>query len=498
MRRRAFTSSTMSSSIRRAVSDGGAVVLATVGARPWESSDLRPHERTLRGPKADRLALMRATRAQTSPIFAVWTGAGGIATTLDAVATGDALLGGRIDGEIASEKLLLWRVADPEHVASITATLSAAQRSTSLTVTIATRRGGIRGGATRGGAGMPPRTRHSSAASCTSPLPTIRESPSCRRTGWCGPGLASRSASTTCGRGSTTRTRREPAADGRAALAAAASMHGDAPCLCGRRSRRGGRAPAPTARPTARRATASTSRSSKPRCSGPAGVSRDMISGGALAYTRDPDELDAAVRRGEATLAFGVVTGERGGGHRGGGRRGDDAAEVHVLLSESAHRARAFRGVITPAATSRVFGTRSPAGRVEAFNREQGTIDCQPTDTAAHSARLSSRCGSPCATIRVRPVRIAAQPRHGNSSRRGSSSRVPASTRPTAAGRPRRRSPRTAVSRRALRSAKNDGAKSDGAEVRCRKVRLAKSEKKTPVSEGSTTTTKPASTDAAS
>ena len=31
-----------------------------------------------------------------------------------------------------------------------------------------------------------------------------------------------------------------------------------------------------------------------------------MISGGALAYTRDPDELDAAVRRGEATLAFGV------------------------------------------------------------------------------------------------------------------------------------------------------------------------------------------------
>ena len=40
---------------------------------------------------------------------------------------------------------------------------------------------------------------------------------------------------------------------------------------------------------------------------GPAGVSRDMISGGALAYTRDPGELDAAVTHGEAILAFGVL-----------------------------------------------------------------------------------------------------------------------------------------------------------------------------------------------
>ena len=72
-----------------------------------------PHERTLSGPKEDRLALMRATRTQTSPVFAVWTDAGRIAETLDRVATGTALLGGRIDGEIASEKLLLWRVARP-------------------------------------------------------------------------------------------------------------------------------------------------------------------------------------------------------------------------------------------------------------------------------------------------------------------------------------------------------------------------------------------------
>jgi predicted nucleic acid-binding Zn ribbon protein len=48
-------------------------------------------------------------------------------------------------------------------------------------------------------------------------------------------------------------------------------------------------------------------------------------------------------------------------------------------------------------------------------------------------------------------------------------------------------------SKSAASNAKNDGVKSDGA-----KSDSAKSEKKTPVSEGSTTTTKPASTDAAS
>jgi len=62
---------------------------------------------------------MRATRAQTSPVFAVWANAGGIEETLEGLATGDALLGGRIDGEIASEKLLVWRVAGPRQVAAI-------------------------------------------------------------------------------------------------------------------------------------------------------------------------------------------------------------------------------------------------------------------------------------------------------------------------------------------------------------------------------------------
>jgi len=56
--------------------DGTAAVrhglFGRVRALDWEHSDLRPHEHTLRGPKEDRLALMRAARAQTSAVFGVW------------------------------------------------------------------------------------------------------------------------------------------------------------------------------------------------------------------------------------------------------------------------------------------------------------------------------------------------------------------------------------------------------------------------------------------
>jgi uncharacterized protein (DUF1015 family) len=46
-------------------------VVARVLLEPW-GRDIRPHEHTLPGPKADRLALLRATRTQLSPILAVY------------------------------------------------------------------------------------------------------------------------------------------------------------------------------------------------------------------------------------------------------------------------------------------------------------------------------------------------------------------------------------------------------------------------------------------
>jgi uncharacterized protein (DUF1015 family) len=94
-------------------------LIARVRAAPWGSSDLRPHEHTLRGPKEDRLALMRATDAQTSPVFAVWQEAPSVSAILDRVAASPATAGGRTDGEVGSEKHLLWVVDDPTLVEAI-------------------------------------------------------------------------------------------------------------------------------------------------------------------------------------------------------------------------------------------------------------------------------------------------------------------------------------------------------------------------------------------
>jgi len=94
-------------------------LIARVRATTWAQSDLRPHEHTLRGPKEDRLALMRATATQTSPVFAVWQGAGGAGELVAAVTAGPAAAGGRTDGELGSEKHLLWVVDDPARVAAL-------------------------------------------------------------------------------------------------------------------------------------------------------------------------------------------------------------------------------------------------------------------------------------------------------------------------------------------------------------------------------------------
>ena len=100
-------------------------LLAIVPAEPWERSDLHPHERTLRGPKEDRLALLRALRAQTSPVFALWTRGAGVSRLIDEVTSGPALLGGRTDGEFGSEKHLLWR-SDPDQAEGFGAALAGA------------------------------------------------------------------------------------------------------------------------------------------------------------------------------------------------------------------------------------------------------------------------------------------------------------------------------------------------------------------------------------
>jgi uncharacterized protein (DUF1015 family) len=101
-------------------------LMGRVPALPWERSEVRPHELTLRGPKEDRLALMRATRAQTSPVWLLWDRAPGLGARLAEIAEGRALLGGRFDGEMGPEKVLLWQVSDPAALVEIGALLDPA------------------------------------------------------------------------------------------------------------------------------------------------------------------------------------------------------------------------------------------------------------------------------------------------------------------------------------------------------------------------------------
>src|SRR5437763_990537 len=52
-------------------------LLAALRLEPYDRRVVLPHERTHRGPKEDRLALMRATRASLEPLWFVYDGAGG-------------------------------------------------------------------------------------------------------------------------------------------------------------------------------------------------------------------------------------------------------------------------------------------------------------------------------------------------------------------------------------------------------------------------------------
>jgi uncharacterized protein (DUF1015 family) len=48
--------------------------VAALGAEPYESRVILPHERTHAGPKEGRLRLLRATRTQLEPLFFLWDG----------------------------------------------------------------------------------------------------------------------------------------------------------------------------------------------------------------------------------------------------------------------------------------------------------------------------------------------------------------------------------------------------------------------------------------
>lgn len=90
-------------------------LLAAVGAEPYESRIVRPHERTHAGPKEERLRLMTATKVQLSPVF-------GLYPDPDGVAWAAAAVDGPPEAEITDDEGTvhrLWTITDPERLARI-------------------------------------------------------------------------------------------------------------------------------------------------------------------------------------------------------------------------------------------------------------------------------------------------------------------------------------------------------------------------------------------
>jgi uncharacterized protein (DUF1015 family) len=80
---------------------------------------VRPHERTHPGPKEDRLRLTRATRANVSPIFSLYSDPANAAWEALAPATAGPPWGEVSDADGTVHRL--WRVADPQTIAAVQA-----------------------------------------------------------------------------------------------------------------------------------------------------------------------------------------------------------------------------------------------------------------------------------------------------------------------------------------------------------------------------------------
>ena len=97
--------------------------LARVRLEPFGQGDIYPHEETMPGPKADRLRLMQAARANLSPVFGMYPDPEGRSTELlDRAVSGRTPLVAQDDLGVVHR---LWPVVDPDLIASLAAVPSA-------------------------------------------------------------------------------------------------------------------------------------------------------------------------------------------------------------------------------------------------------------------------------------------------------------------------------------------------------------------------------------
>jgi uncharacterized protein (DUF1015 family) len=97
-------------------------VICRLRCEDFATGIVRPHERTLEGPKADRLAILRATGAHLSPIFGLYAHAGESAREMLGVASGSTPLAHVTEGGGNTHDL--WRVTDAAAIARFTAALA--------------------------------------------------------------------------------------------------------------------------------------------------------------------------------------------------------------------------------------------------------------------------------------------------------------------------------------------------------------------------------------
>jgi uncharacterized protein (DUF1015 family) len=97
--------------------------LARVRVEDYGAGRIRPHERTHPGPKEDRLRLTRATRANLSPIFSLYSDPAGAAwSALEQTLAADDPWTETTDDDGTVNRL--WRVADPAAIEAVQAALA--------------------------------------------------------------------------------------------------------------------------------------------------------------------------------------------------------------------------------------------------------------------------------------------------------------------------------------------------------------------------------------
>ena len=92
-------------------------IFARVRVEDYGPGRIRPHERTHPGPKEDRLRLTRATRANLSPVFSLFTDPdGAVQAIVEGLASGEPWAQARDDEGTHNT---LWRIADPSAITAL-------------------------------------------------------------------------------------------------------------------------------------------------------------------------------------------------------------------------------------------------------------------------------------------------------------------------------------------------------------------------------------------